>query len=104
MPDNVKHNLSTRQSASRRGLDGSPLVKWTLISIGLAFALLFLLLPLMTVFYEALAGGVSFYLKSLAQPDSLSAIRLTLIIAAIAVPLNLVFGLAARQIHSNYAH
>jgi sulfate transport system permease protein len=95
MSNGVKHNLSTRQSASRRGLDGSPLVKWTLIFIGLAFALLFLLLPLVDVFYEALAGGISFYLKSLAQPDSLSAIRLTLTIAVIAVPLNLVFGLAA---------
>lgn len=95
MPDSVKSNLSASHSASRRGLDGSPIVKWTLISIGLAFAVLFLLLPLMTVFYEALAGGVSFYFKSLSQPDSLSAIRLTLTIAAIAVPLNLVFGLAA---------
>ena len=96
MPAGVKPNLNAAShSASSRGLDGSPFVKWTLISIGLAFAVLFLLLPLMNVFYEALAGGVGFYIKSLTQPDSLSAIRLTLTIAAIAVPLNLVFGLAA---------
>jgi sulfate transport system permease protein len=95
MPAGVKSNPNASHSASSRGLDGSPFVKWTLISIGLAFAVLFLLLPLMNVFYEALAGGVNFYIKSLTQPDSLSAIRLTLTIAAIAVPLNLVFGLAA---------
>ena len=95
MPAGVKSNLNASHSASSRGLDGSPFVKWTLISIGLAFAVLFLLLPLMNVFYEALAGGVGFYFKSLTQPDSLSAIRLTLTIAVIAVPLNLVFGLAA---------
>jgi len=95
MPAGAKSNLNASHSASSRGLDGSPFVKWTLISIGLAFAVLFLLLPLMNVFYEALAGGVSFYFKSLTEPDSLSAIRLTLTIAVIAVPLNLVFGLAA---------
>lgn len=95
MPGTVKSNLNATHSASRRGLDGSPFVKWTLIFIGLAFAVLFLLLPLVDVFYEALAGGVRFYFKALAHPDSLSAIRLTLTIAAIAVPLNLVFGLAA---------
>ncbi len=56
---------------------------------------MFLLLPLVNVFYEALAGGLGFYFKSLAEPDTLSAIRLTLLIAAISVPLNVVFGLAA---------
>lgn len=95
MPGRVKSNLIATRSASRRGLDGSPVMKWLLIAIGLCFTLLFLLLPLVSVFYEALASGIAFYFKSLAEPDSLSAIRLTLIIAAIAVPLNLVFGLAA---------
>ncbi len=57
MPAGAKSNLNASHSASSRGLDGSPFVKWTLISIGLAFAVLFLLLPLMNVFYEALAGA-----------------------------------------------
>ncbi len=95
MSAGVKSNLTAKNSASRRGMDGSPLVKWTFIAIGLAFALLFLLVPLVNVFYEAFARGISFYFKSISHPDSLSAIRLTLTIAVIAVPLNLVFGLAA---------
>src|SRR5579883_2370796 len=91
----VKSNLTQRQSASRRGAEESPLVKWTLITIGLAFALLFLLLPLISVFCQAFAHGLRYFISSLSTHDSLSAIRLTLLIAAISVPLNLVFGLAA---------
>lgn len=95
MPDSAKSNLSSRRSASRRGVEESPLVKWTLIGVGLAFALLFLLLPLVNVFYQAFAKGLNFYAASLMDPDSWAAIRLTLTVAAISVPLNLVFGLAA---------
>ena len=57
--------------------------------------MLFLLLPLVAVFAEALRKGWSVYLAALVEPDALSAIRLTLLTAAIAVPLNLVFGVAA---------
>ena len=63
-------------------------VKWTLIA-------LFLLLPLITVFYEALRKGWDVYLAAIVEPDALSAIKLTLIAAVIAVPLNVAFGLAA---------
>lgn len=84
-----------RQSASRRGAEESPLVKWTLIAIGLSFALVFLLLPLVSVFTEALSKGLGYFFSSITSHDSLSAIRLTLFIAAISVPLNLIFGLAA---------
>ena len=70
-------------------------MKWTLVLVALAFALLFLLLPLVNVFYEALGSGIGFYLKSLTEPDTRSAIRLTLLIASISVPLNVLFGLAA---------
>ncbi|MQT13338.1 sulfate ABC transporter permease subunit CysW [Segnochrobactrum spirostomi] len=73
----------------------SPLVKAILIALALAFLALFLLLPLVTVFVEALRQGVAAYFEALGQPDALVAIRLTLLIAAIAVPCNLVFGLAA---------
>jgi len=70
-------------------------VKWTLITIGLAYFGVFLLLPLITVFFEALRKGWETYLASLGNPDALSAIKLTLTTALIAVPLNLVFGVAA---------
>ena len=70
-------------------------VRWALIGLALAFLTLFLFVPLISVFYEALRKGVEVYFASIVEADALSAIRLTLITAAIAVPLNLVFGLAA---------
>jgi len=70
-------------------------VKWTLIGVSLTFFGLFLLLPLVAVFHEALRKGWDAYLAALVNPDALSAIKLTLTAAAIAVPLNLVFGVAA---------
>jgi sulfate transport system permease protein len=66
-----------------------------LIAIALAFLALFLLMPLAAVFYEALSGGVGVFIAAIVEPDALAAIRLTLLIAAIAVPCNLVFGVAA---------
>ena len=71
------------------------MAKWTLIAVALAFCFVFLLLPLLNVFAQAFAHGWAHYWKSLAQPDSLAAIRLTLLVAAISVPLNVLFGLAA---------
>jgi sulfate transport system permease protein len=70
-------------------------VRWLLTGIALVFLALFLVLPLLTVFTQALSKGIGFYIDSLADPDALSAIQLTLLTAAIAVPLNLVFGLFA---------
>lgn len=69
--------------------------RWTLIVVALSFLGFFLFLPLLAVFAEALRGGVLTYLASFRDPDALSAIRLTLLTAAIAVPANLVFGVAA---------
>lgn len=71
------------------------MVKWFLVSVGMVFAGVFLLLPLANVFAQALAHGWSYYWASLNDPDSLSAIKLTLLVAAISVPLNVLFGLAA---------
>jgi sulfate transport system permease protein len=88
-------NLTSRKTASRRGAEESPLVKWTLISAGLGFAILFLLLPLVSVFCAAFAKGAGYFLSSLNTPDSWSAIRLTLLMSAISVPANVIFGLAA---------
>jgi len=70
-------------------------VRWSLITLALAFLTLFLFVPLISVFYEALRKGVEVYFAAIVEADALSAIRLTLVTAAIAVPLNLVFGLAA---------
>ncbi len=70
-------------------------VRYTLIGIALAFLTLFLVMPLLVVFYEALAKGAEVFVASLTEPDAAHAIKLTLTVAAIAVPLNLVFGLAA---------
>lgn len=71
------------------------LVRGVLIFIAASFLALFLLLPLAVVFAEAFREGVSAYFAAIKQGDALSAIRLTLLVAAIAVPLNLVFGVAA---------
>jgi sulfate transport system permease protein len=66
-----------------------------LVGVALTYLLLFLGLPLFAVFYEALSKGWDTYLTALKEPDAWSAIRLTFIAAAIAVPANLVFGIAA---------
>jgi sulfate transport system permease protein len=70
-------------------------VRWTLIGVALAFLTLFLFIPLVSVFYEALKKGIDVYIAAITDPDALSAIRLTVTAAAIAVPLNLIFGIAA---------
>jgi sulfate transport system permease protein len=66
-----------------------------LIAVALAFLTLFLFVPLVAVFVEALKKGVDVYLAAIVEPDALAAIRLTLLAAAISVPLNLAFGVAA---------
>jgi len=79
-----------------RGATGEPRwVQWTLIALALGFMTLFLFIPLATVFVEAFKKGVDVYLAAITEPDALSAIQLTLIAAAISVPLNLVFGVSA---------
>jgi sulfate/thiosulfate transport system permease protein len=70
-------------------------VRCLLIVVALLFVGLFLVAPLLAVFTQALASGFGAYFAALRDPDALSAIRLTLLTAAIAVPLNLVFGVAA---------
>ena len=70
-------------------------LKWTVIGVSMAFFALFLLLPFVAVFVEAFRKGWPTYIAAIQDPDALSAIRLTLLAALIAVPLNLVFGIAA---------
>jgi sulfate/thiosulfate transport system permease protein len=66
-----------------------------LITVALLFLVLFLVLPLLAVFVQALAKGVGAYAVAISDPAAWAAIRLTLVVAAVAVPLNLVFGVAA---------
>jgi sulfate transport system permease protein len=70
-------------------------IRWTLIGLALAFLGVFLVVPLAAVFTEALRKGIDTYFASLREPDALAAIKLTLLVATIAVPANLVFGVAA---------
>ena len=90
--------ITTSGQAPRRVSDaiGEPAwVRRTLIAIALVFLTLFLFIPLVAVFVEALKKGLDVYWAAITEPDALSAIRLTLVAAALAVPLNLVFGIAA---------
>ena len=84
-----------RAAPPRSATTEAPWVKWTLIALALGFMTLFLFVPLVTVFYEALKKGWDVYLAAVTEPDALSAVKLTLIAAAISVPLNLLFGVAA---------
>jgi sulfate transport system permease protein len=79
----------------RRATAEPALMRWLLIGAALAFLALFLLAPLAAVFTQAFRKGLQAYLAALTEPDALAAIRLTLLVALIAVPANLVFGVAA---------
>jgi sulfate transport system permease protein len=87
--------VRTQPAIKQPALKETPLAQWLLTIAALAFLLLFLLLPLLAVFVEALRQGVGAYLAAMVEPDALSAIWLTLLVASIAVPANLVFGVAA---------
>jgi sulfate transport system permease protein len=83
-------------SASAHEIRTEPFwVRWTLITIAILFLTVFVVLPLVVVFTEAFSRGISAYLSALSEPEALSAIRLTLTVAAISVGLNLVFGAIA---------
>ncbi len=84
-----------RVSSSQRSTQEPAFVKWLLIAIAMAFSVVFLFLPIINVFAQAFSKGWSHYWRVLAEPDTQSAIRLTLLTAAISVPLNVVFGVAA---------
>jgi sulfate/thiosulfate transport system permease protein len=86
---------TTAPRAIQRATGESAVIRWTLTLTALAFLALTLVLPLILVFHEALAKGLAAYLAAIREPDALSAARLTLLIASIAVPVNLVFGVAA---------
>lgn len=86
----IRFFFTERKVASERRF-----IRWILTTIALIFMGLFLVLPLVTVFSYALREGAGPYLKAIFEPDTLSAIRLTLITAAISIPLNTLFGISA---------
>lgn len=93
MMSNITHRTTRfeRNMATRE----APWVRWTLLTLSLSFFVLFLILPLVSVFFEALRKGWEVYLLSITEETALAAIKLTVLIAFISVPLNLVFGVAA---------
>ena len=80
---------------SQRGTEEAPFIKWVLISVAMLFCAVFLLLPLINVFVQAFEKGAAYYWGSLTNPDAWAAIRLTLLVAGVSVPVNVAFGLAA---------
>jgi len=95
MTETTDQTLTTPQPHRRLATPEPRWVRWALTFVALAFLCLFLLVPLVAVFAQALEKGIQAYLDSFREPDALAAIRLTLVAAAIAVPLNLLFGIAA---------
>ena len=83
------------KTVAHKGLTEPLLVRWLLTGVALLFLGLFLLVPLAAVFAQALERGAGAYMAAIREPDALASVRLTLITAAISVPMNLVFGVAA---------
>ena len=98
----MKTASASTRSRVKSGTTESAAVRYTLIGIALVFVVLFLILPLAAVFTEALRKGFGAYVEALKEPDAWSAIQLTLIAAAISVPLNLVFGVSAAWAIAKY--
>lgn len=95
MVENVAGLPSPVIAVEPRVITEPPLMRWLLISAAFMFLGVFLFVPLLAVFVQALQKGVAAYFAALHEPEALAAIYLTLLTAAIAVPLNLVFGVAA---------
>ncbi len=91
----ISHTATTAPRAVSRATGESRAVRWTLIAVALAFLALVLVLPLALVFTQALVKGLPAYWEAITEPDALSAAKLTILIASVAVPINLVFGVAA---------
>jgi sulfate transport system permease protein len=99
----VLRDATTAPRAVTRATGEARWVRWTLIGVALVFLALVLVLPLALVFVQAFAKGLPTYWEAIREPDALSAARLTLLIASIAVPVNLVFGVAAAWCISKFS-
>jgi len=94
MAQQIQMQLGSK-NGSKRTTEETPWVRIPLIAIALGFLLLFLVLPLVAIFIKAFEKGAGVYLAAITDPDALSAIKLTLLVAILTVPLNAIFGLAA---------
>lgn len=96
--------LATNKSASIRRRTGkeSGIVKWVLITLATLVLLWLIVLPLAVVITEALKKGWDVYVEAIRDPDALSALRLTLLVAVVTVPLNTVFGVAAAWVITKF--
>ena len=95
-PASRASGVRARSPASRRDLRSEPgPVRFVIIALAVTFLSVFVVLPLVVVFAQAFSKGIGAYLSALAEPEALAAIRLTLLVAAISVTLNLVFGVMA---------
>jgi sulfate transport system permease protein len=94
-PSRIPAPAAPAQVRLRRATDDPPLVRFGLIALALLFLAAFVLVPAAAVVVEALRGGLALWWKAVSDPDALAAVRLTLLVAAISVPLNVLFGLAA---------
>jgi sulfate transport system permease protein len=105
MASAVASTLSTHAAAAKpahRATQDAAWVRWTLTGVALLFLACFLVLPLAAVFTEAFRRGIGAYFASFADADALASIKLTLLTAGIAVPANLVFGVAAAWLITKY--
>lgn len=94
MPD-PRRTDDRKRAAATPGLTEPAAFRWCLVGVMLLFLTLFLFVPLVSVFARAMEKGFEVFMEAVREPDALASIRLTLIVAAISVPLNLVFGVAA---------
>ncbi|PYE89344.1 sulfate ABC transporter permease subunit CysW [Phyllobacterium leguminum] len=94
-PNPVKVRRRSAKPRHASAVTESPGARYALLAVAFVFLVLFLVLPLVSVFVEAFRKGAGEYIASLIEPDAVAAIRLTLLVAVIAVPLNVVFGVAA---------
>ncbi|WP_442604089.1 sulfate ABC transporter permease subunit CysW [Paenibacillus sp. KN14-4R] len=102
MSNQLTSELRISPAIRRPHLSESPAIRVLLIGVTLVFLILLLVLPLITIFIQAFSKGVWVYFASLLDPDAMSAIRLTLTVALIAVPMNVLFGLSAAWLVSKF--
>lgn len=102
MTGHVPLHHSTGAIPSTNTTNEPRIIRWLLIALALGFLSLFLLLPLIAIFVKAFEKGVAVYFASITQPDAWSAIRLTLLVVLIAVPINTLFGIAASWVITKF--
>ena len=93
------HDYAYQDNAATRD---APWLKWLLLTLAVAFMVVMLVVPLFAVFYEALKGGWEVYVASLVEPEAVAAIKLTLLTAAIVLPINLIMGVAIAWLVTRY--